>query len=164
MSVQTDLTARAVRFGALFAVLSACLLLLAGISRAGDERPFKAVVHGYAEEWPPTSNIVYVDVAGEGTHLGKFTEVLRHDIDFSTGAFTGHAILQAANGDTFETEFAGQLYPTADPTLVTFDVVHTIVSGTGRFRGATGRFRGVDGLFNMLTGEDEGAYEGTISY
>ena len=51
-----------------------------------------------------------------------------------------------------------------DPALVTFDVTHTVVGGTGRFKGATGSFNGVNGLFNLFTGEDLGGYLGTFSY
>ena len=81
-----------------------------------------------------------------------------------SGAFTRHADWTAANGDTFTTVFHGQLYPTDDPALLTFEVTHTVVDGTGRFNGATGSFTGVNGLFNLVTGEDSGGYLGTFSY
>ena len=68
------------------------------------------------------------------------------------------------DGDTFTTVFHGQLYPTDDPALLTFDVTHTIVAGTGRFNGATGSFNGVNGLFNLDTGEDLGGYLGTFLF
>jgi len=101
---------------------------------------------------------------GVGTHLGRFDELLTHHLNTQTGAFTGFAQWTAANGDTFTTVFSGQLYPTDDPALVTFEVTHTIVGGTGRFSNATGTFKGVDGLFNLVTGEDQGGYLGTISF
>ena len=164
MSLLRRLTARTIRFGALFAVFSLCLLLLSGLSQAGPNkpRPFKADVHGGASPWP-SDNPVYVHVDGEGTHLGRFGEDLTHyiNLDFS---FTGHAVFTAANGDTFETDFSGQLTPMPGSDWATFHVHHTIVRGTGRFHGASGSFDGTYGFFNMVTGEDLAGYDGTISY
>ena len=67
---------------------------------------------------------------------------------------------------TFYTEFARTpLRPVPDREgWVTFEVTHDIAEGTGRFKGATGSFDGVYGLFNLVTGEDLGGYDGTISY
>ena len=144
------------------------LLLLSGLLQAGPQVPFKATFRGFAGPATPTADpAVYeivVPLQGTATHLGKFDEVLVHYINFSTLAFTGHAEWTAANGDTFTTVFQGQLYPTDDPALLTFDVTHTVVGGTGRFHGATGSFDGVNGLFNVVTGEDLGGYLGTFSY
>jgi hypothetical protein len=147
---------------------SLCFLLLSAVSQAGSSVPFKATFHGFAEPKTPTDDPevfeIVVPLKGTGAHLGKFDELLVHHLNFTTGAFTGHADWTAANGDTFTTVFSGQLHPTGDPDLVTFDVTHTIVAGTGRFSGATGTFQGVNGLFNLATGEDQGGYLGTISY
>jgi hypothetical protein len=116
---------------------SICFLLLSGLSQADSSVPFKATFHGFAEPATPTDdpNVfdIVVPLQGTGTHLGKFDERLVHHLNFSTGAFTGHADWTAANGDTFTTVFSGQLHPTSDPDLVTFNVTHTIVGGTGRF-------------------------------
>src|SRR5262249_2396899 len=143
-------------------------LLLSVLLQAGSQVPFKATFHGFAE--PPTKTDdpsvfeIVVPLQGVGTHLGKFDERLVHLLNFATGAFTGHADWTAANGDRFQTVFHGQLYPTSDPNVVTFEVTHTIVGGTGRFSGATGSFNGVNGRFNLVTGEDQGGYLGNISY
>ena len=152
-----------------FAALAATLLFQTSInSQAGHSVPFKATFHGFAAAATPTDDPdvfeIVVPLQGTATHLGKFDELLVHQINFLTLAFTGHAEWTAANGDTFSTVFHGQLYPTDDPTLLTFDVTHTVVGGTGRFKGATGSFEGVNGLFNLLTGEDLGGYLGTFSY
>ena len=148
--------------------VSICFLLLTGLSQAGRPVPFKATFHGFAASATPTAipNVfeIVVPLQGTATHLGKFDELLVHYIDFSTFAFTGRAYWTAANGDTFTTDFHGQLYLTDDPALLTFDVTHTVVEGTGRFKGATGSFNGVNGLFNRVTGEDLGGYLGTFSY
>jgi hypothetical protein len=141
---------------------------LSGPSQADHPVPFKAAFHGFAAAPTPTDDLEVVEIVvplqGVGTHLGKFDELLVHYLNLLTGAFTGHAEWTAANGDTFTTVFYGQIYPTDDPALVTFDVTHTVVGGTGRFNGATGSFDGVNGLFNLITGEDLGGYLGTISY
>ena len=88
---------------------------------------------------------------------------MTHHLNPTTGAFTGSAVLTAANGDGFTTEFQGEITSVADAAgWVTFDVFHTIAGGTGRFAGATGSFVGVDGRYNLVTGEDIGGYVGTI--
>ncbi len=148
--------------------LAICSLMLTVASRAGVGVPFKARFQGIAESPTGTAdpNVIQIVVPlhGVGTHLGQFDEHLVHFLNTKTFTFTGYADWTAANGDTFRTIFAGQLYPTADPAVVTFEVTHTIVSGTGRFSHATGTFHGVDGRFNFATNEDQGGYEGAISY
>jgi hypothetical protein len=169
--------ARNIRFGAWFAVLSIGLTLLAGLSRASDERsckgavherPFKGWFHGFAEAPTPTDdpNVVeiVVPLKGRATHLGRYDMRLVHQLNVNTLAFTGYTEWTAANGDRLYTTFVGQAYPTDDPAWVTFDVTHTITGGTGRFKRATGSFEGVGGRFNLVTGEDLGGYLGTISY
>ena len=153
------------------AAIAITLLFQFSITRAqaGHPVPFKATFHGFAEPATPTADPdvfeIVVPLQGTATHLGKFDVLLVHYINFSTGAFTGHADWTAANGDTFTTVFTGQLYPVpGDPALLTFDVTHTVVGGTGRFKGATGSFNGVNGFFNLVTGEDLGGYLGTFSY
>ena len=148
--------------------------LLSGQAHAGPQVPFKATFHGFAGPATPTADPAVVEIVvplqGTATHLGKFDEVLVHYINLSTWAtagyadFTGYADWTAANGDTFTTEFYGQLYATDDPAWATFEVTHTVVEGTGRFEGATGSFNGINGLFNLVTGEDLGGYVGTFTY
>jgi hypothetical protein len=158
MSLQRPLTARTIRFGALFAVFSLCLLLLSGLSQAGDKRPFKATVHGFADPWPTDNDPVVVEVQGNGTHLGNFDEVLYHHLE--GGDFWGNAVFTAANGDQLYTEFSGFFTSLPDGEgWITFEVTHEVVGGTGRFRGATGSFDGVNGRFNFNTGEDEAGYK-----
>jgi len=146
---------------------STCLLLLSALAQAGPQVPFKASFHGFAEPATRTDDPQVVEIVvplqGTGTHIGYFQERLVHNLNLSTGAFTGYADWTAANGDTFRTVFHGQLYPTSDPAWVTFEVTHTVVGGTGRFAGVTGQFIGVNGRFNLVTGEDLGGYLGGIS-
>ena len=146
----------------------AAIMVLTGLSQAGSSVPFKATFHGFAEPATPTGNPDVVEIIvplhGTGTHIGNFDERLVHHLNLVTGAFTGHADWTAANGDKFTTVFEGQLFPTDNPAVVSFEVTHTVVEGTGRFKGMTGSFIGVNGLFNLVTGEDQGGYLGSISY
>jgi hypothetical protein len=138
------------------------------IAQTGHWVPFKATFHGFAERATPTEDPDVVEIVvplqGTATHLGKFDERLVHRLNPFTGEFTGHADWTAADGSTLTTVFNGQLYPTEDRQLVTFEVTHTIVGGTGRFKGATGTFKGVNGLFNLETGEDQGGYLGALLF
>lgn len=145
-----------------------CFLLPLGVSRAGDHMPFKATFHGFTTSITSTEDphifVVVVQLEGKATHLGRFDERLTHLIDFATLSFTGFAEFTAANGDAFYTRFFGQGFPDPnDADWITFDVTHTVVGGTGRFAGATGDFDGVDGRYNLVTGEDLGGYDGSIS-
>jgi hypothetical protein len=156
-------------FGAVAAIaITLPFLSSITLAQAGQGIPFKATFHGFAGPATPTADPDVVEIVvplhGTGTHLGQFDERLVHLLNFATGAFTGHADWTAANGDRFTTVFQGQLFPTDDPEVVSFEVTHTVVAGTGRFKGMTGTFKGVDGLFNLVTGEDQGGYLGTISY
>ncbi len=152
-------------------IISLCagIFLLSGSLQADSQVPFKARFHGFAEAPVPTQENprivqIVVPLHGVGTHLGPFDEHLVHFLNLDTGEFTGFADWTAANGDTFTTVFAGRIHPTNDPNVVSFEVAHSIVDGTGRFRNATGFFLGVNGLFNPATGEDQGGYEGSISF
>ena len=85
-----------------------------------------------------------------------------HRINTTDDSFTGTALFDFCNGNTFKTVFWGQLYPSSDPDWVTFLVQHIIIGGTGTFVNASGTFYGVDGNFNVVTGEDLGGYVGDI--
>ena len=61
MNLQRPLTARTIRFGALFAVFSICLLLLSGLSQAGDKRP--TTVQGHL---PRTCRLPMADATESG--------------------------------------------------------------------------------------------------
>lgn len=168
MNCQNRLGVRKIRSRALATLVSFCLLMTADISRGGDEVPFKATFHGFASSFTPIPGTsiaeIVVPLAGQATHLGRFDELLTHYFDFATGSFVGFAEFTAADGSTFRTEFSGQAESDPDdPDWISFDVYHTIVEGTGRFAGVPGSFDGVDGRFNLVTLEDLGGYDGTIS-
>jgi hypothetical protein len=71
-------------------------------------------------------------LAGNETHLGRFTGEVEYLVDLTTGAFAGALTKTAANDDRLDETLAGQF--TATGSEGTF----TITGSTGRFRGATG--------------------------
>jgi hypothetical protein len=147
------------------------LLLFSALSRAGDDRPFKANFHGFVESVTPPDGDgnykVVIPLQGTATHLGKFNEYLTHHFNIASSFFYGDAKWAAADGSEFFTDFEGEItsLPDADG-WVSFEVTHTIRpgSGKGRFIGAAGGFDGEHGRYNVFTGEDEGGYIGHISY
>lgn len=76
---------------------------------------------------------------GNSSHLGKFTGTGYHVLNLLTGEFAGVATYTAANGDTMNVTYAGQLFPSGNadfPYGVMADV--EIGGGTGRFATAIG--------------------------
>src|SRR5689334_12382657 len=51
---------------------------------------------------------------GHSSHLGKFTATGYHVLNVFTGEFAGVATYSAANGDTLNVSYAGQLFPSGD--------------------------------------------------
>lgn len=86
--------------------------------------------------------------SGKSSHLGRFTGVGSHDLNFTTFAFAGEATWTASNGDTLSVIYEGQLFPPSGPPNggpypygdYPFEFVATLhaVGGTGRFAGAAG--------------------------
>lgn len=89
------------------------------------------------------------EFGGKSSHLGRFTGTGAHDLNLTTFAFVGYATWTAANGDSIDVVYSGQLFPPAGPPVggpypfgthpFTFDATLQIVSGTGRFASATGQ-------------------------
>ena len=76
---------------------------------------------------------------GNSSHLGKFAATGYHVLDLITGEFTGAATYTAANGDTINITFDGQLFPSGDARFPYGVVANVeIHGGTGRFAHATG--------------------------
>ena len=77
--------------------------------------------------------------SGHSSHLGNFTATGYHVLDLLTGEFAGVATYTAANGDSMNVAYAGQLFPSGDADFP-YGVVATIEinGGTGRFADATG--------------------------
>lgn len=84
----------------------------------------------------PADFVISFAVAGQATHLGRFTASAEHcsQLDFQTGATSaitdGVMTFTAANGDQLWDHYQRGAAPAED---------HEFVGGTGRFAGATGQ-------------------------
>jgi hypothetical protein len=139
--------------------------LLSGVSDAHAPRevPFKGSIDGTVVVTPvdaPFFNVV-ITASGEATHLGRFSLVVPHLVNFATAVGEGDFTFTAANGDVLTAHFTG----TADTSTPVFAIVEraTITGGTGRFANATGSFtahRSYDPAAQTTTG----TFEGTIVF
>jgi hypothetical protein len=94
---------------------------------------------------------------GEGTHIGRFTEVASPVITGNT--FTATVILTAANGDEVHKMVTNG---TITSNGTAFSGTFMVVGGTGRFANATG-----SGQVEMVVQPDgtiAQTYDGTIQY
>lgn len=144
------------------------LLALVGLTIAGlakEQVPFKGRLEGSHIHKPipglPPSAFLDGSGTGNGTHLGKFSYLFPHTVNFSTGTATGTYTFTAANGDKVFAEFTGQSTP-LEPGFVNVVELATITGGTGRFAGATGHFT-VERVVNQVERTTTGTYSGTIS-
>jgi len=126
--------------------------------------PFKGSLAGEATVTPlaPPYVAVYVEAAGEATHLGQFDLDIPHVVDRSNLTATGKYEFTAANGDKVCAEFTGQSVLTDVPGVLYIEESATITGGTGRFAGATGSFTAYR-IFDRVSGATNGYFEGTIS-
>jgi len=103
---------------------------------------------------------LFLEGAGEGTHLGRFSITLgfcgRADgtLDNGTGTFV------AANGDLLYITFHG--ISDGGHPILHFTSFVTFTGGTGRFEGATGSAT-VQGIFDANTGAGPADWDGTIT-
>jgi hypothetical protein len=100
---------------------------------------------------------------GQGTHLGRFTEVAYPVIDTSTvpPTFTATVFLTAANGDVVHKMATGTI--TSNGTTMTFTGMFTVKGGTGRFSTATGSGQVVM-VLSLLDGTIAQTFDGTIRF
>ena len=152
-----------------FAVLAIALVVLSTISisaayaKAGvQERPFKATGKGSAAalSGPPILEIV-VTGSGHSTHMGKIGIWQHHLVSVITMTFyDGTFVWTAADGDTIEGSYSGNLVPTS----AGFEIHGSFMidGGTGRFAGASGSGAALGMQYNDNTGVLE--LDGTASY
>lgn len=143
-----------------------------GLAARATEVPFKGRLEGRftfePEPAPSTFAVVaFTSVAGQATHLGKFSIEAPHRVNLATQPpeATGAFRLTAPNGDTLTATFTGRGTPTATEGVFSVVETATITGGTGRFAGATGSFvveRSVDLRPNALF--TTGAFDGVIRY
>ena len=119
--------------------------------------PFKGNLQGAQTFTPPSQ--VNGSATGTATHLGVFTVLFPHTVDFVTRTGRGTFTFTAANGDTLTADFTGQAQEGA---IVSIEEHARITGGTGRFEGATGTFT-VNRTFNPASGKTEGSFEGRIA-
>ena len=139
--------------------------------RAGDQVPFKATWTGQLISRVPTADGGFDQVvlnAGNGTHIGKASEVLTYHVTFEVTAaavvvhFAGSFTATAANGDTFHGSFEGEtIVPNGAPPPYEFAAEWEITGGTGRFAGATGS--GTSTGLDYGNGQDSQTDDGVIS-
>ena len=128
---------------------------------AAQSLPFKGRLEGSQTLTPlqPPFGAVSGSADGTATHLGRFTVVFPHTVNFATRTGVGTYTFTAADGDTLTAAFTGQAQ---GGPVVSIEEHATITGGTGRFAGATGTFV-VLRDFDQTTGRTEGSFEGTIS-
>jgi hypothetical protein len=109
---------------------------------------------------PVSATVLLVrgSLAGNETHLGRFTGEVEYLVDLTTFAFEGSLTKTAANGDLLYETVTGQFTPTG--SVGEF----TITGGTGRFQGATGggSFEGMWTDPNRITAHI--TFDGSLSF
>ena len=109
---------------------------------------------------PPPFGAVSGSGGGNATHLGKYSVVFPHIVNFATRTGQGTYTFTAADGSTLTANFTGQAQ--GGPAVVSLEEHATITGGTGRFADATGSFV-VQRTFEPATGKTEGSFDGTIT-
>jgi hypothetical protein len=146
----------------LLVVLAA--LILPTQALAGAQVPYKGSDSGGFAVPGTCAAGLQIVIAGSGnaTLLGRYTYNSTECFNPATGGFAGSPTLTAANGDTVVGAYSGQVFPTADPNVITYEEVLVVTGGTGRFAGASGEFE-VSGVANLATGEYSQTMSGTLS-
>jgi len=111
---------------------------------------------------PDGSLEVAISGTGRATQLGAYTYTASECFDPLSGTFTGASILTAANEDTFVGTYAGQVFATTNPDVITYEEELGITGGTGRFAGGIGTLH-VTGVANLATLEYTQTSIGTVS-
>jgi hypothetical protein len=116
------------------------------------------------------------EVSGQASHLGKYTAVIKADLDLiqvpigfdnATGLPIGRlplltATFTAANGDKLYANIILEgLFHPVNQNFPFFTLDATITGGTGRFDGATGCFSAVGGQ-TSVPGDDNDLMSGTF--
>ena len=148
---------------AIILLASSAISISAAWAKIGvQERPFKATGKGSAValSGPPVLEII-VTGSGHSTHMGKIGIWQHHLVNVLTMMFyDGTFVWTAANGDTIEGSYSGNLVPTS----AGFEIHGSfrIDGGTGRFAGASGGGAALGMQYNDNTAELE--LDGTIRY
>ena len=140
-------------------------IAVSGPALGADQVPFRGSDAGGFDlpgSCPDGSLEVVIGGTGRATHLGAYTYTANECFDPLSGNFTGTSTLTAANGDTIVGTYAGQVFATSDPDVITYEEDLEITGGTGRFAGATGTLH-VSGEANLATLDYAQTLIGTLS-
>ena len=146
--------------GTLRCAALACLIAgLAPDARGGDGPPNWR--GGGTGSTAPAGPVHADELAGKSTHLGRFTGAGAHVL-YADFTFDGWATWTAANGDTLDVVYAGQVFPSGDPDYPYGFVAELwAVGGTGRLAGASGA-AAMTGAFTGVPGDLYFEIEGTL--
>jgi hypothetical protein len=132
---------------------------------AADRVPFKGSDVGHfvvPDSCAGGALHVVINGSGRATHLGRYSYAANECFDPATGAFAGSPTFTATNGDTMFGHYSGQVFPTDDPNVITYEEELAITGGSGRFAGEDEEFH-VSGIANLATGEYSQTLSGTVS-
>jgi hypothetical protein len=106
---------------------------------------------------------VDVDVFnGKSSRLGQFSGTGFHVLNPLDFTFAGQGTWTAANGDTLDVTYTGQVFFSGDPVFpFGFDATLVANGGTGRFAGAQGQAV-LTGAFTGIPGDFFFDFEGTL--
>lgn len=138
---------------------------VAGPALGAEQVPFRGSdVGGFDLPGSCSDGSLEVVIAGTGraTQLGAYAYTANECFDPLSGTFAGAPTLTAANGDMIVGTYAGQVFATTDPNVITYEEELVISGGTGRFAEATGTLH-VTGLANLATLEYSQTLIGTVS-
>lgn len=152
------------RAGLLLIVLAALTLPLQAL--AGGQVPLKGSDSGSFTLEAGTGGCaglfdVVIDDVGKATHVGKYAYHAIECFNGATGAFSGTFTITAANGDTIDGTYAGQVVGVVGD-LAFYEQDAVITGGTGRFAGAGGEFH-LSGIANLVSLESSQSISGTVS-
>lgn len=143
---------RFITFLVMIVAVAALLGAFPALARAQQTVPFKG-----SAELTFGMNGTLVGM-GEGTHLGRFTEVAYPTVSGNT--FSAIVILTAANGDQVFKMATGTI--TSNGPLTIFAGTFMVNGGTGRFASATGTGQVV--MVLSPDGTIAQTYDGTIEF
>jgi hypothetical protein len=145
--------------------------MAAGPAAAGGQRPvsghFTALAGPAVQRCGAGALTLGFEIDGVASHLGRLTGFGSNctELTLATSAvavWDGLATFTAADGSTLSSASEGsQGAPVAG--VATFEIIHTITGGTGRFADAAGVWT-VTGTIDFTTGIVRGQVTGWLSY
>ena len=153
-SRNVQLKARAELLIPLFLACFAAVFISASTQAlASDTVPFNGTVSGFvqsAEDPVGCVQTFHVFNFGNANQLGAFTGTAEFIVNLCDLTYTGFFHWTAANGDSLEGTFDGNLTPTATPGVFDNHETAEVTNGTDRFADATGSFN-LGGQVNFTT-------------